>query len=399
MRQAAPIALLLAMLATIAGGVWWILTTISADAPRVDEPSQRVETAAPTIKLDRGAGLVRDELHAWETAEAFNRGHMERAEVADNGGGSSVILADGRPDEFRRTGAWTSPPIEPGFAFAELLPSWNVITPPDTGIRVDGRVRIDGQWSPWLDFGYWGRVPPPDALERFEHGEVAVDILELSRPADAYQLRATFYSISLADSDDTRPSLRRLAAVASGYSSVPIADGSIAWAGDHAVPFIPQRSAGERIGGEICSPTCVTMVAAFHGADRPLVENALAIYDNEHAIFGNWNRAAARAGELGLAARAERFSSLDQARALLRDGLPLIISVRYNAGEAPSFLMERTGGHLIVLRGVTAEGDFVVNDPADAERGEAAVYTAEDVRKAWLGNASGVGYVLKPAPP
>jgi hypothetical protein len=126
------------------------------------------------------------------------------------------------------------------------------------------------------------------------------------------------------------------------------------------------------------------------------LENALAIHDQEHGIFGNWNRATARAGELGLAAQLERFTSLDQARAKLAAGLPLIISIRYAAGEAPSFLMEQTSGHLIVLRGVTPEGDFIVNDPADAERGDGPVYKAVDVHKAWLENASGVGYVLRP---
>jgi hypothetical protein len=191
--------------------------------------------------------------------------------------------------------------------------------------------------------------------------------------------------------------LLRLAAVVSGSTSEPVANEAVAWSGDHQVPFLAQRSAGERISGEICSPTCVTMVAAFHGADRPLAENALAIYDGEHGIFGNWNRAVARAGELGLVGQLERFDSLEQARARLRDGVPLIISVRYKAGEAPSFLMEQTGGHLIVLRGVTPKGELIVNDPADAERGEGAIYAAEDVRRAWLENASGVGYVLMPA--
>ena len=50
------------------------------------------------------------------------------------------------------------------FAFTELLPSWNVATPPETGLRLDVRVRsVRGQkWSPWLYLGSWGKTPAAD---------------------------------------------------------------------------------------------------------------------------------------------------------------------------------------------------------------------------------------------
>ena len=304
------------------------------------------------------------------------------------------IALDPARDGFPRRGSWTWPETQTE-AFIELLPSWNVTTPPDTGVRVSARVRDaeTGTWSPWLDFGYRGRVPPPRDVEDFDGGRVDVDILTLDRPADAYQVRADFFSFRL---DEDAPSLRRLAVVTSRHAEpTGRATTRTTWSGVLDVPFVPQADAGGRIGSSVCSPTSVTMACRYYGRDASLMDNIAAIYDDEHAIFGNWNRAAARAGELGLSAVVDRFDDLGQARATLAAGTPIIASVRFKRGEAPSFVMDETAGHLIVLRDVTPAGDFVVNDPASRERGEAAIYKAADLHRAWIDNAGGVAYVLR----
>ena len=298
-----------------------------------------------------------------------------------------------RDDAFPNVGTWTWPEQAGELAFTELLPSWIVITPPDTGVRFSGRVRdaASGAWSPWLDFGYWGRVPPPQEAESFDGGRVKVDVLALERPANAWQMRVRFYSYRL---DADVPAVRQLAVSASGPGEPAAKAEPTAWSGVLDVPFIPQATAGPKIGGEVCSPTSLTMVATYHGEARPLVENCAAIFDTEHGLFGNWNRAVARAGELGLSGHLDRFYALDKARRTIADGTPIIASINFKEGEAPSFVMKRTSGHLIVLRGVTADGDFVVNDPASAERGEGAIYKARELQRAWIDNAGGVGYVI-----
>jgi hypothetical protein len=164
------------------------------------------------------------------------------------------------------------------------------------------------------------------------------------------------------------------------------------------VPFRTQKDAPKMISGDICSPTSLTMVMMYFGVDRPtVVDNAMAVYDNENAIFGNWGRAAARAGETGLDAWVTRFRNWEQVKEQIAQGTPVIASIRFGKGEFPSAVLPETDGHLIVIRGFRLGGDVVVNDPASRERGDGAVYRADEMARAWF-NHGGIGYVIrKPA--
>jgi hypothetical protein len=165
------------------------------------------------------------------------------------------------------------------------------------------------------------------------------------------------------------------------------------WARDLGVPFRTQKDAPPALRGEICSPTSVTMVMAYWGLERPVVENALAIYDPESEIFGHWGRAVQRAGALGLDGWVARFRDWDSVKALVARGQPVVASVRYKKGEFPSSVLPQTNGHLIVVRGFTPEGDVIVNDPASRDRGNGAVYKASELARAWFDHG-GVGYVI-----
>src|SRR4029077_1159664 len=123
---------------------------------------------------------------------------------------------------------------------------------------------------------------------------------------------------------------------------------------DLAVPHVSQYDAPPPLRESVCLPACVTMVLAYWKVDRPLVENALAIYDPDSGMFGNGARAVARAGELGLDAGWQRYGDWGQVKALIRRGQPVIAAVREEAGE-----------HLIVVHGFTKDGDMIVNDPLD----------------------------------
>ena len=265
--------------------------------------------------------------------------------------------------------------------------------------------------------------PPADPagphVRRFDGGKVHVDVLTLDRPAAAYQVRATFYGTA---GRDAAPSLRRLTvvtsglstdlpggeAVAAGWAGGPASDPvysaaspdlpwgvELGWSGVLDVPFVAQDAApDEAVRGEVCSPTSTTMAMAFAGAARPMQENYRAILDPDTGIYGNWNRAVARAGQLGLDAWLRRFRSWDEVRAELAAGRPVVASINFEAGAFPSNVMDRTNGHLIVVRGLTPAGHAVVNDPASRERGEAVVYDADELARAWFDNAGGVGYVI-----
>jgi hypothetical protein len=138
------------------------------------------------------------------------------------------------------------------------------------------------------------------------------------------------------------------------------------------------------------------MVMAYMGVDRSTEENALAIYDEEYDMFGNWNRAVQRAGELGLDAWLQRFRNWDQVKSMIAKGQPIVAGIKFNKGEFPSALYASTNGHLIVIRGFTKSGDVIVNDPASRTKGDGVVYKASELAKAWFGHG-GVGYVIRKA--
>lgn len=323
-------------------------------------------------------------------------------------------------------------PMKTSFAFTELLPSWNVITPDGTGFRVDVRVRREGEtWGPWLYMGRWGRIPQGDRVRAvvsnarsvteasapsFSRADgsrirtndriiaapgakVEVDILVLDRPANEFEIRLTIFSFE--PTGKTLPTLKRMAiaysieatdeALKSSRSNVTPDN----WARKLDVPFRAQGVESDAVRSDICSPTSVGMVIAAAGLDRPTLDHALAIYDDEYGIFGNWNRAVQHAGSLGLEAWLERFSSMDEVKKYVAAGQPVVASIRFGAGEFPSNIMNQTEGHLIVIRGFTPEGDAIVNDPASRQRGEAVIYKSDELARAWFINAGGVGYVIR----
>ena len=340
-----------------------------------------------------------DRLDLLDTPGAFDRG--TRRHVSIRPGPSPALILDDPGDTFPRTGWWTSAELPTAFPFTELLPSWNVSAPPETGLRLEVRVRVArGQkWTPWLYLGSWGRTPA--SAERrvtCRQGVVNVDYLALDTPADAYQVRVQFVSFSIEKA--VVPAMRRVAVCYSGVTdqkrpSEPI-DG---WGRHLNVPFRTQRDAPRALSAEICSPTCVSMVLAYWGVDRPVVENALAIWDGENDMFGNWGRAVARASELGMDGWLTRFRSWDQVKAQIAAGQPMIASIRFKKGEFPSSVLPQTSGHLIVIRGFTPGGDIIVNDPASRDRGNGAVYKADELARAWF-DKGGVAYVIRrPASP
>ena len=346
-----------------------------------------------------------DDLVMTDTPDGFLAGTMRRAAVRDG----AVRIDDARERGWPKSGQWTSPQVTAKFPYTELVPSWNVLTPPDTGASFEVRVReaASGKWTDWVYIGSCGRtLTPVDRTIESGIARAKIDELLLSAPADAYQVRATLFNFDF-DAKVT-PALRRIAVVYTGETRDPAlraklrppapADGS--WARDLKIPF---RGQGEDVTPpplrpQICSPTSVSMVMHHYGVDCPTVENALAIYDPEYRLFGNWNRAVQRAGAVGLDAWIARYRTWDQVKREIAKGRPVIASIRFEKGTFPSALYPETDGHLLVIRGFTPAGDVIVNDPARKVEGNGAVYKASEFARAWFDNG-GVGYVIsRPTP-
>ena len=313
----------------------------------------------------------------------------------------NIELHDTHPRDFPREGVWTTRVVEAELPFTEFLPSWNATVPADCGVVFEARVRDHGKrtWSPWLYVGFWGHIPGGTHQEQFEGGKLDTDNLQLTSPCDAFQMRVKFESYSLDASKN--PSLRRLQVI---YSGVPAEEEkakwikpvavAVGWDRNLPVPFRPQGDAPPSLSWQLCSPTSTSMVMNYWGVDRPTVENALAIYDVDHDMFGNWGRAVQYAGSMGLDAWLERFRNWDQVKAKIAMGQPVIASIRFGYGEFPSSVLTHSAGHLIVLRGFTKDGDVICNDPGSRAKGNGVVYKASELGHAWFDHG-GVGYVIQ----
>jgi hypothetical protein len=360
---------------------------------RKPQRSQRAEERNPIGSVDR--------LVMIDTADAFARGTLNHAAVktGDDGG---IVLDDQRTKSWPQEGTWTSPELKPEFPFKHLLPSWNVLTPAETGVEVDARARDaqTGKWTDWLYMGAWGREAYEMERE-IASGAASIDVDEmiLTRPADAYQVRVRLLNFDV-EHRDLSPRVRRIAV---SYSGVPKNGARLdqlptdGWARDLNVPF---RAQGDEklpvpLRGKICSPTSVSMVLQHWGIDRPTIANAMAIYDSNYEMFGNWNRAVQYAGQFGLDAYLTRYRNWEQVKGEIARGQPVIASIRFKRGTFPSNVNNASDGHLLVIRGMTPRGDLIVNDPASVKRGDGVIYKASEFAGAWFDNG-GVGYIIRP---
>jgi hypothetical protein len=318
---------------------------------------------------------------------------------------STIAIEQRDAKGYPITGTWTSGQIASRYPCSELLPSWNLTAPGDTGARLDVRVRDAklGTWSPWLFIQSWGKVPAErDRVTTFNGGKVEVDVLVLAREADAFELRGTLYTYDIAGV--ITPELRRVSAVYSREVANEAARQGLVgrpetlpatWSRDLAVPYRAQGWLPRSVRSDACSPTSVSMVMAYQGVDEPTATVAQCIYDNDHDLFGNWGRAVTYPSTRGLSGEVVRISTMDEARAYIARGQPLIASIRYAKGEFPSALAQSSDGHLIVIRGFTSTGDAIVNDPGQKDRGNGVVYRADELAKAWIRNTGGVTYVIR----
>lgn len=145
----------------------------------------------------------------------------------------------------------------------------------------------------------------------------------------------------------------------------------------------------------LCSPTALTMLLRYYGIAADILSTAAAVYDRAYNGTGNWAFNVAYASRLGLVGCVAYLRDLNHARALLDAGIPLALSIAWEPGELPGAASSRSDGHLVVLRGFSAEGDPLVNDPARPDL--RARYPRAAFAAAWLGHG-GAAYVLTPPP-
>ncbi len=144
-----------------------------------------------------------------------------------------------------------------------------------------------------------------------------------------------------------------------------------------------------------CAPASLAMLLAYRGYPVDVAVVAREVYDAAFGGTGNWAFNVAFAGTLGFRAAVVHLRDLAHAHAFLADDIPLALSIAWKAGTLPGAPLPSSGGHLVVLRGIDAMGDALVNDPA--VDGVDITYPRDAFERAWLGHG-GIAFAIVPAP-
>lgn len=401
-------------------------TTVPPTVSPIAQPSATPETRAPTpspapvdsalpavsyVRADLASG-TRDGVSLDGGALVLDPTGLPDGTYTDPYGGGTI------PYEY---GAWTSAWSATPFAFDELIASWTAATPPATWMEVGAQGRGSGRETKWYRLAIWASGDTDihrTTVRSQDDGDARVSFDTIVRtrnapPLDGHRLRVTLYRRPRSGAS---PRVTTVSAMVSRTTRYTIPSPWSGAAVELGVPTLSQEThTGHFLeydgGGEAwCSPASTAMVlrfwgtgptaaelAAFPGSAHPdgQVDHAARFtYDWAYKGAGNWPFNTAHATTYGLDAFVTRLRSLVEAQLFIEAGIPLIASIN---GELPGFLFGKTNGHLLVIRGFTASGDVVTNDPAVLANAQARkVYARADFERVWLEGSGGVVYVIRP---
>ena len=326
---------------------------------------------------------------------------------------------------------WTSPLRDNGFGLTELISSWNANTPNGTWVEVQARGwTAAGSVSGWYVLGRWCSNDPADggAITRTSVDDQGDDLATVwtdtvhllnGNAFDRCQLRV---HLMRRHGGHRTPTVTFLGAVCSalpdwapGRVSEPLSSRAVLVP---VPPYSQELHHGEYPqwggGGESwCSPTSTSMTVASWGrgpttrqlswvetpVDPQVDFAARNTFDAAYDGCGNWPFNTAYAGRFGLEGFVTRLRSLREAELFVRRGIPLVTSIAFAKRQLDGAGYS-TDGHLMVLRGFTADGDPVVNDPAShllASDAEVQVtYRRDQFERRWLTASGGTVYVIHP---
>ncbi|MCX7024862.1 MAG: C39 family peptidase [Spirochaetes bacterium] len=301
------------------------------------------------------------------------------------------------------------PELATSFAAAEAIPSWNADAPPGTWLEILLRARSAGTWTRWYNLGVWAADDSTVGRHSVKgqedaEGVVRCDTLAVTRPADALQARVRLFSVR----DGAVPALRFFSIAysgAKGEARSAVAGDPYLW--DRVIPGVPCSS--QMVypdGGDVwCSPTAVSMVLGYWrgetGDRESRVRAAVAgVRDRVYDGCGNWSFNAAYAGSPGYEAQVARFDSLARLEPWIASGIPVVMSVSWNAetgrplSNAP---VARSRGHLTLLVGFDRGGNPVMNEPAAKSDDEVRrIYPRAELEDRWLEASGGAVYLIFP---
>jgi hypothetical protein len=388
-------------------------------------------SSARAATAERSATSRKINHQGWDGSAQWKKGRLDSARIKRGRVFHQPAAATARRElggTTYTTARWNGPWHRPGFAFTELIASWEAKTPGDSWIEVEVKGRAaDGRRSSWDLMGRW--AAGDKFVERTtvsgqsdDLASVNVDTWKAPAGLVAYRLRVTLGRRAGAGSNP--PSVGAVSAMASRLPSGSVqasAPGVVSKAGGKvlAVPTYSQMIHQGHYpqwgnGGEAwCSPTSTSMVLGYYdalpvakdyswvpaGHPDPWVDHAARMtYDHGYDGTGNWPFNTAYAARQTGSAFVTRLRSMREAEVLVAAGIPVVISIAFDRGQLTGAPISASNGHLMVVVGFTANGDVVVNDPAGASNGAVRrTYDRGQLENTWLPRSGGTAYVITDA--
>ncbi len=284
----------------------------------------------------------------------------------------------------------TSYPVRPAFPFTSLVLSANFCAAEDGCLLLEAQICRNGEWSNFYKLGLLSaRFKRSFPAQEDSFGRVETDELQLSSPAEAYRFRIK------SSSDVTLAGLWACGVRApfayDAKASARLPAGSFC----AEVEPLSQMEQAHPDRRRICSPTSLCMALNALG-EKVSLETLLGdVFDQTASIYGNWTFNTAAAGNSGCVAYVRRFSALEELKDFVTPDSLTVASISYRKDALNGAPMERTPGHLVLVRG-WKEGKILTADPAAATRaGVLRAYDARQFADAWLLNKQGAAYIVR----
>jgi len=281
----------------------------------------------------------------------------------------SRLTVSARQFQKAAAGSWETRAVTPEFAFDELIYSWHLRVAPGEGFRLYLRVRGEnGEHSPWLYAGCWGKVKlaPKRTEPVFEWGKVAMDQLLLKRKAASFQFRV----VDEGDSALSRPPA--FSVVVTDNSPTPALVKRYAPRGKAAtaparILDLPLRRQADSKGNAIpdrCQSAALATAMEYFGKPIGLEDIVPLTFDVEYDYPGIWPRTIGAAIQHGFEAYIDRFRDWDSVRKTVAENKVILCSMKMLPGQYKAPPYPQMGGHIVALNGVTDDGRVVVTDSA-----------------------------------
>lgn len=281
-------------------------------------------------------------------------------------------------------------PQTSAYPFNQGLPSWNGTAPQNSsGFKVQMRFPYAGGWSPWLTVGFWqSNIWSSYGTTSYGGGYINIDYAKLNSYVNSWQFKVI---MTRSSTSQPSPTIHKLSFFVSDSRTTSNVNITQIVNDNPQQIFIPtthiyQYSVDPIIGGDICSPTTVSMILKSYNIGVDPYQFALTTKDPYHNLFGVWPRVVQNASQYGLDGIVNRYRSWSDAKEVLANGGRVAMSL-----GSPLY----PNGHLVMLAGFTNDGRVSVHDPAKSN-GYQYYHDKTQLSQSWF-NKGGIAYTFYPA--